>query len=163
VVDDALHGLVEQRLRLACQRYTSGRRKVVELLARAGHPVSIGDIGELAPLLPRSSAYRHLVELQQAGVVRRVSGNDEFSRFELAEEITEHHHHHLLCTSCGQVSDVAPSPDFEEAMKKYLASLASSNGFVVDDHRLDILGTCADCQASGARLPASATAGRASG
>ncbi|MGC8626140.1 MAG: Fur family transcriptional regulator [Acidimicrobiales bacterium] len=160
-MDDALHDLVEQRLRLACQRYTSGRRKVVELLARAGHPVSIGDIGELAPLLPRSSAYRHLVELQQAGVVRRVSGNDDFLRFELAEEITEHHHHHLLCTSCGRVSDVAPSPGFEEAMKKYLASLENSNGFAVEDHRLDILGTCADCQASARKLPAPAAAGSA--
>jgi Fe2+ or Zn2+ uptake regulation protein len=152
MVNDSLHGLVEQRLRQVCQRYTHGRREVVELLAGAGHPVSIGDIAELAPRLPRSSAYRHLVNLQQAGVVRRVSANDEFSRFELAEEITEHHHHHLVCTHCGKVTDVTPTPAFEEAMKKYLASLAASNGFASDDHRLDILGSCGPCRA-GQRQP----------
>jgi Fe2+ or Zn2+ uptake regulation protein len=145
LVNEALHGLVEQRLRQISQRYTSGRREVVELLAGAGHPVSIGDIAELAPGLPRSSAYRHLVDLQQVGVVRRVAANDEFSRFELAEDITEHHHH-LLCTRCGKVTDVTPSPAFEEAMSKYLAGLTSSNGFVTDDHRLDVLGACSDCQ-----------------
>ncbi len=146
MVNDSLHGLVEQRLRQVCQRYTNGRREVVELLARAGYPVSIGDIAELAPRLPRSSAYRHLVNLQQAGVVRRVSGNDEFSRFELAEEITEHHHH-LVCTHCGKVIDVTPTKAFEEAMNKYLASLAASHGFASDDHRLDILGSCSTCRA----------------
>ena len=145
VVNDALHGLVEQRLRQISQRYTSGRREVVELLAGAGHPVSIGDIAELAPGLPRSSAYRHLVDLQQVGIVRRVAANDEFSRFELAEDITEHHHH-LLCTTCGKVIDVTPTPAFEAAMSKYLAGLAGSHGFVSDDHRLDVLGTCSDCR-----------------
>jgi Fe2+ or Zn2+ uptake regulation protein len=145
VVNEALHGLVEQRLRQISQRYTTGRREVVELLASAGHPVSIEDIAVRAPRLPRSSAYRHLVDLQQAGVVRRVAANDEYSRFELAEEITEHHHH-LLCTRCGKVTDVIPTPAFEHAMNRYLESLSALNGFQTDDHRLDMLGSCAACQ-----------------
>jgi len=164
VVSEALHGWVEQRLRQACQRYTRGRRNLVELLAKAGHPVSIGDIAALAPQLPRSSAYRHLVDLQQAGVVRRVSTNDEFSRFELAEDLTEHHHHHLLCTRCGRVIDVTPTPEFEHAMKKYLAGLARSNGFAADDHRLDVLGACAACQLAGlGELGRRETGGRETG
>jgi len=144
-VADGLHTLVEQRLRRVSRRYTNGRRDVVELLAKAGRPVSIGDIAQAAPSLPRSSAYRHLVDLQQAGVVRRVTANDEFSRFELAEGITEHHHH-LLCTRCGKVTDVTPSPAFEAAMSTYLAGLADTDGFATDDHRLDVLGACAACQ-----------------
>jgi Fur family transcriptional regulator, ferric uptake regulator len=144
-VNKALHGLVEQRLRQVSQRYTSGRREVVELLAEAGHPVSIEDIAERAPRLPRSSAYRHLVDLQVAGVVRRVAANDDYSRFELAEDITEHHHH-LLCTNCGKVIDVTPTPAFEEAMTKYLDGLLATNGFVTIDHRLDVLGTCSNCR-----------------
>jgi Fur family transcriptional regulator, ferric uptake regulator len=152
-VNKALHGLVEQRLRQVSQRYTSGRREVVELLAEAGHPVSIEDIAERAPRLPRSSAYRHLVDLQVAGVVRRVAANDDYFRFELAEDITEHHHH-LLCTSCGRVTDVTPPPAFEEAMAKYLDGLASLNGFEGIDHRLDVLGTCSDCRQRAAAVPA---------
>jgi Fur family transcriptional regulator, ferric uptake regulator len=153
-VDEALHSLVERRLRQISQRYTTGRREVVEVLAGAGHPVSIEEIAELAPRLPRSSAYRHLVDLQQAGVVRRVSANDDYFRFELAEDITEHHHH-LLCTSCGRVLDITPTAAFEQAMTKYLAGLAQDNGFLGTDHRLDVLGTCAGCrgQAGGHRAP----------
>jgi Fur family transcriptional regulator, ferric uptake regulator len=143
--DPTLHELVEQRLRQASQRYTRGRKVVIEVLAGAGHPVSIDDICGRAPRLPRSSAYRHLVELQQVGVVRRVAANDDYSRFELAEDITEHHHH-LLCTCCGKVLDVTPTPAFEQAMARYLDNLASTSGFVGTDHRLDVLGTCATCR-----------------
>ena len=107
--DGDLHDVVEDRLRRADQRYTSGRRAIIGLLVDAGHPVSIGDIADRLPDLPRSSAYRHLLDLQVAGVVRRVAANDEFARYELAEELTEHHHH-LLCTHCGKVIDVTPSP-----------------------------------------------------
>jgi Fur family transcriptional regulator, ferric uptake regulator len=152
-VNKALHGLVEQRLRQVSQRYTSGRREVVELLADAGHPVSIEDIAERAPRLPRSSAYRHLVDLQLAGVVRRVAANDDYFRFELAEDITEHHHH-LLCTTCARVTDVTPPSAFEEAMKKYLDNLANVNGFETLDHRLDVIGTCADCRERAGAVPA---------
>jgi Fe2+ or Zn2+ uptake regulation protein len=158
-VNEALHGLVEERLRRVSQRYTSGRREIVELLVMAGHPVSIGDIAQMAPRLPRSSAYRHLVDLQQAGIVRRVAANDEFSRFELAEDITEHHHH-LLCTRCGKIVDVTTPPAFEQAMSRYLEGLASSNGFLIDDHRLDVLGACATCRATGP-LPAALETWRA--
>jgi Fur family transcriptional regulator, ferric uptake regulator len=159
-VDETLHGLVEQRLRQISQRYTSGRRAVVELLAEAGHPVTIEEIASSAPGLPRSSAYRHLVDLQQAGVVRRVAANDEYYRFELAEDITEHHHH-LLCTMCGTVIDVTPTVAFEQAMARYLDKLATVNGFLSLDHRLDVLGACASCREGGGRaLPtAEAAAG----
>ena len=97
--------MAERRLRRIDQRYTTGRRAIIDLLVSAGHPVSIGDIAERLPDLPRSSAYRHLIDLHAAGLVRRVTANDEFTRFELAEDLTEHHHH-LLCVNCGKVIDV---------------------------------------------------------
>jgi Fe2+ or Zn2+ uptake regulation protein len=140
-----LHGLIEHRLRLVDQRYTSGRRAIVDLLIHAGHPVSISDIAEKRPDIPRSSAYRHLVDLQQAGVVRRIAANDEFARFELAEDLTEHHHH-LLCINCGKVIDVTPTPSFERSVTKALTDLADAEGFEPQSHRLDVLGMCADCR-----------------
>jgi hypothetical protein len=66
--EDDLHGVAERRLRRVDQRYTSGRRAIIELLVNAGHPVSIGDIADRLPGLPRSSAYRHLTDLQAAQV-----------------------------------------------------------------------------------------------
>jgi Fe2+ or Zn2+ uptake regulation protein len=142
--EDDLHDVVEDRLRRADQRYTSGRRAIIGLLVDAGYPVSIGDIADRLPDLPRSSAYRHLVDLQVAGVVRRVAANDEFARYELAEEFTEHHHH-LLCTHCGKIVDVTPSSTFERNVAATVERLAEAEGFQPHGHRLDILGLCRDC------------------
>jgi Fe2+ or Zn2+ uptake regulation protein len=142
---DELHRLVAARLRRVDQRYTAGRRSIVELLVGVGHPVSIGDIATLRPDLPRSSAYRHLVDLQLAGVVRRIAANDEFSRYELAEDLTEHHHH-LLCISCGAVIDVTPPARFEASVDRVLNDLADAVGFEPHSHRLDVLGVCASCR-----------------
>jgi Fur family ferric uptake transcriptional regulator len=142
---DELHDLVEDRLRRVDQRYTDGRRALVDVLAAAGGPVSIGDIADRLPDLPRSSAYRHLVDLQTAGVIRRVAANDEYARFELAEDLTEHHHH-LLCTNCGNVSDITPTASFERTIARQLDFLAEAQGFEPHSHRVDVLGLCALCQ-----------------
>ena len=140
-----VHAMAEQRLRLVDQRYTSGRRALVELLASAGHPVSIGDIAQRLPGLPRSSAYRHLVDLQTAGLVRRVTASDEFTRFELAEDLTEHHHH-LLCSSCGKVIDVTLPAGLEQDVARAISQLAGAEGFQAHSHQLDVLGVCAACR-----------------
>jgi Fe2+ or Zn2+ uptake regulation protein len=140
-----LHLLVEQRLRRIEQRYTPGRRAIIDLLTSAGHPVSIGEIASGLPDLPRSSAYRHLVDLQAAGIVRRVTASDEFTRFELAEDLTEHHHH-LFCLNCGKVTDVTFSPGLERSITAAIGRIADAEGFQPDGHRLDILGLCASCR-----------------
>jgi Fur family transcriptional regulator, ferric uptake regulator len=142
---DDLHGVAERRLRSIDQRYTSGRRAIVELLVSAGHPVSIGDITDHLPGLPRSSAYRHLTDLHAAGLVRRVTASDEFTRFELAEDLTEHHHH-LLCVSCGKVTDVTLPDGFEQQVTGAIGQLADAEGFEAHSHRLDVLGLCLACR-----------------
>lgn len=143
--DGEVHDLVKVRLRRADQRYTDGRRALVDLLLAAGRPMSITDIAEGLPGLPRSSAYRHLVDLQNAGVVRRIAAHDEFGRFELVEDLTEHHHH-LLCTDCGKVIDITPSISFERTVSRHLDELADREGFQPHAHRVDVLGVCADCR-----------------
>jgi Fe2+ or Zn2+ uptake regulation protein len=140
---ESVHTLVETRLRLVDQRYTSGRRAIIELLVEVG-PVSISDIADQLPDIPRSSAYRHLVDLETAGVVRRVAANDEYTRFELAEDLTEHHHH-LLCLECGKVIDVTPSTSFERSVERHLTDLANAEGFQTQSHRVDVLGLCSSC------------------
>ena len=140
-----MHSLVELRLRRIDQRYTSGRRAIVDLLVTAGHPVSIGDIAERLPDLPRSSAYRHLTDMHAAGLVRRVAANDEFTRFELAEDLTEHHHH-LLCVNCGKVIDVTLPTGAEQQVASVISQLEDAAGFQAHSHRLDVLGLCSACR-----------------
>src|ERR1700727_1028096 len=119
------HEVVEGRLRRVDQRYTLGRRAIVDVLVHAGQPLNIADISARLPELPRSSAYRHLVDLQTAGVVRRVAANDEFARFELAEDLTEPHPR-LLCVGCGTALDISPSAAFERTVTRHLETLADA-------------------------------------
>jgi len=144
---EALHAEIRERLGGRGLRYTGGRRAIVELLLTSDRPVNIGDIGLALPELPRSSAYRHLADLQAASVVRNVPASDDYARFELAEDLTDHHHH-LLCTGCGRVIDVPSSTELETALGAYVARLAEKEGFTAHHHRVDVLGLCAECRSA---------------
>jgi Fe2+ or Zn2+ uptake regulation protein len=95
--------------------------------------------------MPQSSVYRNLACLERAGVVQRIVTNDEFTRFELAEEVGEHHHH-LICSACGTVRDFTVSAQVESNLGDALRRVARRNGFAIDHHRLDLVGTCDDCR-----------------
>jgi Fur family ferric uptake transcriptional regulator len=139
-----LHDEIEGRLRRRGLRYTDGRRAIVELLIASDHPVHIGEIAKALPEMPRSSAYRHLADLQAAAVVRDLPAGDDYARFELVEDLTEHHHH-LLCTSCGRVIDVPASAELETALRTHLDGLARQAGFRPEHHRVDVFGRCDRC------------------
>jgi Fe2+ or Zn2+ uptake regulation protein len=139
-----LHVTATTRLRSVGQRYTGQRRRLVELLEDAARPVSIPDILQGASDLKQSSVYRNLADLEQAGVVRRVPTEEEFGRYELAEELIGHHHH-LVCTNCGTMRDVGVPPDIERTLDRALDRIAKRAGFARVSHRLDLVGLCADC------------------
>jgi Fe2+ or Zn2+ uptake regulation protein len=144
VVDD-LHTAVAARLRAAGQRYTTGRRMLIDALVRSERPVTTAELVASEPRLPQSTTYRNLAHLEQAGVVRTVMGSDEYSRFELAEALTGHHHHHLVCVSCGTVEDFEAPRRVEQGLADAIARIATGTGFRAETHRLDVLGTCASC------------------
>ncbi len=144
-IDSDLHAIVEARLRHTDQRYTAGRRAIIDLLVTVGHPVSIAEIAERIPELPRSSAYRNLVDLESAGLVRRIAAHDEFARFELAEDLTEHHHH-FLCVNCGKVIDFTLTTKLENDVMRAIDQVAAIKGFQSHSHRLDVLGVCDACR-----------------
>ena len=143
--DPRVHELVEERLRRSRQRYTHGRRSLVELLADAGRPVTIPEILEADPQLSQSSVYRNLQILEQVDAVRRMlTPGSESARFELAEDLTAHHHH-LICSDCGTVADFRPSRGVEQALERAVAEADDQDGFAADHHRLDLVGTCREC------------------
>ena len=146
VVDrQELHRVVARRLERDGQRYTSGRRRVVELLASRGHPMTMPEILAAESSLAQSSVYCTLAVLERAGVVTRVITNGEWSCVELAEDLTGHHHH-LVCESCGAVRDVEVPDAVEAVLDEALMALAAAEGFTLDRHRLDLVGRCSSCR-----------------
>lgn len=139
-----LHAEVARRLATTGQRYTSGRRRLVEILSSARMPLTIPDVVRRRRGLPQSSVYRNVAALEQAGVARRVVTEEEFARWELAEDLTEHHHH-LVCSSCGRVQDVAVPPSLERTLDAALDRIGGEAGFAAVSHRLDLIGLCRSC------------------
>src|SRR4051812_28793556 len=138
-----VHAVVAERLESAGQRYTSGRRAIVERLRTAGQPLTIPDVLAVGDL-PQSSAYRNLAVLEQAGAVHRIVTSGGFAPFAFAEDLTEHHHH-LVCSSCGQVEDFTASPSLERSLHRAVADIEDGTGFTASHHRLDLIGKCKAC------------------
>ena len=141
-----LHDSVAARLREADQRYTGGRRRLVEALARAARPVRLPDIESMVPDLARSTAYRNLEALERCGVVQRLETGGERAYFELAESLLGHHHH-LICVACGAISDIELDSETEARIDDSLAVAARESGFTPLRHNLDLYGRCGDCAA----------------
>ncbi|MCY4423683.1 MAG: transcriptional repressor [Acidimicrobiaceae bacterium] len=139
-----VHDLIASRMQESGQLYTGGRRQLVELLAGAGRPATIAELLEARPRLTQSSLYRNMADLESVGIVQRVVGTDDLTRYELSEAIIGHHHH-VICTECGAVEDLVVAACAEGSLDTAIAKALEDTGFVPTGHRLDVLGTCATC------------------
>lgn len=140
------HALAAARLRADGQRYTVGRRALVSALAGSPRPLTIPQLLEQGDGLAQSSVYRNLAVLERAAVVHRIVTADDFARYELAENLTEHHHHHLICARCGDVTDFTLPAPLEQELDAAAAKVARRTGFAVDRHQLDLVGACPACR-----------------
>ncbi len=143
--DSPIHDEVAVLLRRADQRYTTGRRRLVDALLAGGGPLTISQILDLDDRLAQSSVYRNLVILEQVEAVTRIVTRDDYARYELTERLTDDHHHHLICTSCGDVADFSLTTQTESSLDDALRRVAKKAGFAVEAHRLDLVGVCASC------------------
>lgn len=135
---------VTARLQAVGQRLTANRQALLEALTPGARPLTIPEILERRPDLAQSSVYRNLVVLEEAGVVHRVVGTDEFARWELTEDLAGHHHH-LICATCGRVEDVPAPAGLERSVAAAAAAITRTTGFRTQHHRLDLVGVCENC------------------
>lgn len=135
---------IDRRLAKAGQRWTKGRRSVVDVMQRSNAPLSVPEIQILVgDSVPLSSLYRIIGDLLAAKVLLKLEFAEGFARFELDEGLADHHHH-LVCTECGSVADLE-LPDLEHALDASTLPIEARSGFRVSSHRLDFFGLCKDC------------------
>jgi len=140
-----LHGTIAERLRRGRQRYTPGRRELVESLLDAARPVTIAELLEGGTRGSQSSLYRNLTVLEACGVVLRIPAADGVARFEVAEGLTRHHHH-LVCSMCGRIDDVDLPDAVEASLRGAMRETGRTHGYEVEEHRLELHGVCAGCR-----------------
>ena len=148
--DGKAEDAVAMRLASHGVRLTDPRRRLLGVLEGAERPLTLPEILGRDGGLNQSSACRNLAELEAFGVVDRIVTSGDHNRFELAAEITDHHHH-LVCERCGRVEDIELSPATERLLDGEADSIGTAAGFAIDAHRLDLLGTCADCAGTTSR------------
>ena len=135
---------IDRRLARAGQRWTKGRRAVIEAFEGITNPLSVTELQtKVGPTVPLSSLYRILSDLVDAKVIIKLEFAEGFARFEFDEGLADHHHH-LVCTECGSVADLELH-DLETALDNVTRGIKRRTGFAVRNHRLDFFGLCTDC------------------
>jgi Fur family ferric uptake transcriptional regulator len=134
----------EARLRDAGHRSGSGRRAVIDVLARHGCLMTANDIlAELQGADRRigfATVYRALETLSELGLVRRVDPGTGSAAYEPVDP-SGAHHHHVVCDRCG---DVAPFAD--EALERTIEQLSRRLEREIESHEVVLRGSCAACR-----------------
>lgn len=86
----------------------------------------------------RSTAYRALKSLEEAGLLRKVARNNDRDVYELDYGYPQHDH--LICKKCGDLIEF-----HHEELSKILEVISRKHGFRMEGHRLEVQGICAEC------------------
>lgn len=86
----------------------------------------------------RSTVYRTLLSLVEAGLLRMVARSND-------REVYEHdygypQHDHLICKKCGTLTEFQ-----NDELSRTLDVVASMHGFRMTGHRLEVHGLCSAC------------------
>jgi Fur family transcriptional regulator, zinc uptake regulator len=121
---------------------TDTRRKVFELVIKAGQPVGAYRLLEAMQdkgtrVMP-PTVYRALNFLQGKGLVHRIESLNAFIA------CTQHEHEHegqfLICSDCGKTEELA-----DESVSEMLREKASAHGFTLTQQTIELKGLCKEC------------------
>lgn len=86
----------------------------------------------------RSSIYRSLKHLEDAGLIRKVARQDDRDLYE--HDYGYPQHDHLICNQCGKLIEF-----HNTQISELLELIAREHGFRIDGHRLEASGLCDSC------------------
>ncbi len=136
--------LLQEHMAKKGLRSTDQRRLIVETFFSSPSHVSIEEL--LAQVRTQdgrvgyATVYRTLKLLTECGVAYERKFGDGLTRYELADDTS--HHDHLICLACGTIYEFE-EPEIEELQER----IARKHGFVLQSHKHEMYGVCADCQA----------------
>lgn len=122
-------------------RITPQRHAILEyLLQSMSHPTADEIYKALEGKFPNMSVatvYNNLRVFKEVGLVRELTYGDSSSRFDC--DISDHYH--VICEDCGKIVDFHyPGLDEVETLSEHVT------GFEVRSHRMEVYGTCPECQ-----------------
>lgn len=129
---------------------TTPRELVAEVIFSSTGHLSADDVVRLlqdrGARVGKATVYRTLDLLSRSGMVTPRNFDEKFRRYERAPGRA--HHEHLICVRCGKVIEFV-----NERLERMKALIAEEYGFRHHHHRLEIFGTCPECQQQGGASP----------
>jgi Fur family zinc uptake transcriptional regulator len=125
------------------QKLTSARRRVLELLMQAGHPMKAYDListfalGQDSPAKP-PTIYRALEFLEREGLAHRIESLSAYVACRRGPG--GHAAAFLICDCCGKTQEV------ETPLDDALQSIALESGYAVHSVAIEAHGRCAACR-----------------
>jgi Fur family ferric uptake transcriptional regulator len=123
-------------------RVTQPRLQVMGILADSVIPLTPQDIYQRSLELDSppgiASVYRTLEMLNDLGLIQQIHQPGGCHAICPA---VEGHKHLLICTSCGQIRVV----EGNEEVSDYISRIEEQTGYQVEEHWLQLFGTCQDC------------------
>ena len=123
-------------------RLTSPRTAILKIMIeseRALSPIDVYHLGRADhPKLGLVTVYRTLEKLEELGLIERVHQPDGCHRYLRA---TQGHQHLVLCSTCGRVAYFSG-----DDLGLLFGKVAGETGFAIEDHWLQLFGTCPDCR-----------------
>jgi Fur family ferric uptake transcriptional regulator len=122
---------------------TTQRELVAEVVLTAPGHLSADDVEarlkDRGAHVGKATVYRTLDLLTESGMIARRDFGEGFRRYERIPG--RQHHEHLICLRCGRVIEF-----INERLERMKALIAEEYGFRHHHHRLEIFGTCPECQ-----------------
>jgi Fur family transcriptional regulator, ferric uptake regulator len=121
-------------------RHTKQRRAILDAVLTLGPHVDAETIAAQARKIDTSiglaTVYRTLQLMTGAGLLTERQFGRERSQFEFTDG-SEEHHDHLICNQCGVIVEFVDN-EIETLQEK----VASSLGFALQKHRMELYGDC---------------------
>ncbi|MCF7805748.1 MAG: transcriptional repressor [Candidatus Marinimicrobia bacterium] len=123
------------------KRYSRQRAAILEVVKSASnHPTAemvYEQVRESIPNISLGTVYRNLRVLTEEEKIREVVFDDNIKRYEDYME----QHYHCICTECGKIQDIPGASD-----SVIQAIQTNIPDFDISSHRLELYGTCDECQ-----------------
>jgi Fur family zinc uptake transcriptional regulator len=140
---DAELSLAQTRCEEADQRLTQPRRRVLELLLKAGQPVKAYDLiagfGEAGQPAKPPTVYRALDFLEKQGFAHRIESLNAYVA--CRGEADDHAAAFLICDCCGATREIEPS------VRSEISAIGEAAGYQLTAVTIEAHGLCADCRA----------------
>lgn len=144
------HDVARDRVRDAGLRATPSRVATLALMVEARRPLSHGEVVDAlraahcpeGPVFQRTTVFRNLVDLTDAGLLSRRDLGDRTWRFEVAAA-DPHHHAHFICVECGDITCL-------DGVEVHVSENGAAAPAAVHAQAIDVhlRGYCDDCVSS---------------